>query len=770
MLQFVATLTERLLADHVRLGLVGREPPPQEGERVTHRLLGALFVSPTLRVEGQEPKLRVDHPRILTGVGVLFHDQEGVAEALACVLGPSFTHVAAPDEALVAAHRDPLDRVIVVNKKNSDRAAHVRAIAQGENEVKRGCRLHTSSHLKNGQGSRGRPSWSPVRPTHRSKLLIPGGNLDDLALLHCEWTLGLDRFAALRQSRLAAGIPPDARPADLLGEHGDRWLFRFSLPTEHSVRTSAVRISATGEGVVVEHLVVNEDQRQHPDPSADSPETTRLLVDLPSVRPTMLRGVAPRVLNERDVPALVDDALMPQREAPIVLVSVDNATREPLLDPPELARRLAGMARVVWLSTIGASRRLKDELMARGFSDKFGCFHGGVRILWPGIKRGDDPYDHLLLLPVRLYPIPERVRAERVAGLFCEMIAEDEDLRARLREVEAPPRPEPLRRSTPPGEGWPRSSTAEAGGPRVVLGESRPRPPPVSTPWRPAIDTPEPTTPSVVVPTSGTSNEAPLSPAAEAIAVATPALESMPDSGAEAAATSASSVPASVPPEPSPVEAPHADVAEQPEPVQRIRAETTWSRLASDVVAAAELAEELEKDLEALRRELMDSRKAQRRAEQERDEAVEARFTAKTALEALSLAEMCFPDRLLVLASARASAETSPYRDPSRIFESLALLAFFGRHDGECEAAFQKVTGAGARWRPKDSPDTTARFGNQRTWAGGDGKRKLFRRHITLGHGVDAQRCAQIYYDVASDGRVELAWVGEHRPTVSEDT
>jgi hypothetical protein len=91
-----------------------------------------------------------------------------------------------------------------------------------------------------------------------------------------------------------------------------------------------------------------------------------------------------------------------------------------------------------------------------------------------------------------------------------------------------------------------------------------------------------------------------------------------------------------------------------------VTAETTWSRLASDVVAAAELAEELEQDLEATRRELMDSRKAQRRAEQERDEAVEARFTAKTVLEALKLAEACFPDRLVVLTSARASAEPRP--------------------------------------------------------------------------------------------------------------
>ncbi len=301
-----------------------------------------------------------------------------------------------------------------------------------------------------------------MRPTHRSKLLVPKGNLDDLALLHCEWTLGLDRFAALREARLALGVPDDARPADLVGEHGDRWLFRFALPTEHGMRTSAVRVSATGDGVLVEHLVVDEVQRGYSEPAADAPETTRVILDMPGAQPAMLRSVVPAALGERDVPALIADILDPRREGPIVLVSVDNATREPLVSPQELARRLAGMARVVWFSTIGASRRLKDELVARGFSEKFGCFHGGVRILWPGIQKDDNPYDHLLILPVRLYTIHERVRTERIAGLFCEMIAEDEDLRGRLREVEAPQRTEPPRRPAPPPiDRWsPRSSTA----------------------------------------------------------------------------------------------------------------------------------------------------------------------------------------------------------------------------------------------------------------------------------------------------------------------
>lgn len=176
------------------------------------------------------------------------------------------------------------------------------------------------------------------------------------------------------------------------------------------------------------------------------------------------------------------------------------------------------------------------------------------------------------------------------------------------------------------------------------------------------------------------------------------------------------------PPAPTPPTAPTSTPApgesEPPaEPRPRHRGETPWSRLAGDVVAAAELAEELEDELDELRHELTASRKAQRRAEQERDEAVEARFTANTAAEAVALAEACFTERLIVLPSARSSAGTSPFRDPSRIFQVLALLAFFGRHDGDLEAALEKALGAQARWRPRDSPDTSARFGAQRTWA-----------------------------------------------------
>ncbi len=48
-------------------------------------------------------------------------------------------------------------------------------------------------------------------------------------------------------------------------------------------------------------MVVEQDARQRVEPTADSPETTRVLLNLPDVQPAMLRGVAPVVLSEREV-------------------------------------------------------------------------------------------------------------------------------------------------------------------------------------------------------------------------------------------------------------------------------------------------------------------------------------------------------------------------------------------------------------------------------------------------------------------------------------
>jgi hypothetical protein len=679
-----------------------------------------------------------------------------------------------------------------------------------------------------------------VRPAHHSTLLVRGGELDDLALLHCEWALGVDRFAALRAARLAVGVPAAMQPVELLGERGDRWSFRFSLPAEDGKRTSLVEIVALPEGARVEHVVIRESASPHA--AADSPAVVRALLATSAIEPRALCELGPRVVDEGEVPALVGEIVDPRREVPMVLVSVDNSTRAPLIRPEELARRLAGMASVVWLSTTAASRRLKDELIGRGFSEKFGCFHGGVRILWPGIKGGDDPYEHLLLLPVRLSQIPEPSRCERVAGIFCEMIAEGEDLRARLRELESPAAP--LRPPPPRGQNS-RMILGEApalnDAARAAAGSSRPSSPVKAAPADPGAEAGAARSGAVSIADLAAAAATHRSAARSAGATRPEANEHASTRGAETAAERADAGAGGEVARPVGAgrrtgeageagagrrtgetggagaerrtgetggagagrrieetgeagagrkteetgeaggageagrraqgeDAAQEAASEHGGPTREGRPATTWSRLADDIAAAAELAEELEQNLDATRQELLAARKALRRAEQERDEAVEARFTSDTPAAAVALAEACFGDRLVVLASARASAQESRFRSPQRIFEALALLAFFGRQDREFGEALAQAMGNQARWRPKDGPETGARFGSERTWTGLDGQRRRFHRHITLGHGVDAQACAQIYYDIAGDGRIEVAWVGEHRRTVSEDT
>jgi len=589
-----------------------------------------------------------------------------------------------------------------------------------------------------------------MRVAHLSRLRVPGGSLEDLALLHCEWALGLERFASLRSERLSGGVPEGSRPADLLGDKGEQWQFRFSMPTDTCRRTSIVRVREQGANVDVEHLVIRERTIGAVYPSAAAPETVLHILGLPGVLFGGRRGNAVGVTEAADVSDMVDMALADRAE-PLILISVDNHTGRPLVSPEELAERLAGMARVISLATVSASRRLKDELCARGFSEKFGCFHGGVRILWPGIQKRDDPYDHLLLLPVRLHAIAPSIRTERVAGHFSEMISESEDLRGWLRQLESPaPRPKPPQRRAEPSVAWPQSES----GPQLLF---QGRAADAASPSGPAEE-PVAATPLVA------SSEALAHDLASAPASGDPAGPSAPAGAAPAEGVVSEERPPSIEAAPAPgVEGSH------PAPVRGPTGESTWARLVSDVSAAAELAEELGEELEATRNDLLLARKAQRRAEQERDEAVEARV-ATTVADAVTHAEALFEGRLVLLSSARSSAQDAVYRQPVKVFQALALLAFFGRNDADLECALDKTFAKQARFRPKDSAETTGRYGSYRTWSDLSGHRKLFRRHITLGHGVGAQRCAQIYYDITSDGIVEVAWVGEHRPTVSEDT
>lgn len=592
-----------------------------------------------------------------------------------------------------------------------------------------------------------------MRIAHRSRLRVEGGDLRDLALLHAEWALGVERFAELRDVRIAAGMPAKLQPDDIAGV-----FLKIAIPEPGAIlRTSVVRLADEGGAIRVEHMVVRDGGSYRLNPSAEAPEVVlRLLAD-ERTESAELGGPAPVRVTEDEVARLVAHACSPARHEPIVLISVDNASRGPIIDGVELARRLAGMCTVYLLDAVRTSHRLREELLDAGFSEKFGCYNGGVRILWPGIVPGDDPYGHTLLLPVRLNGLPERSRTEQVAGTFCEMMTEDEDPRAWMREPEqaAPTPARPPRAASPP-------------------------------PSRPA-----PARPPTKAPVARVTAPKRVDQVEAAAAESTPTPIAAHEQAPEPASAEASPVelrivePAPTPePEVAVVEAHAADeltaeptVANEPvappQPAEERRApspKNTWTTLAGDITAALELAAELERDLEATRNELVAAKQALRRAEQQRDELAEGATQLEDVSDAVELAKSLFADKLVILHSAHASALDSVYRDADKVFRVLVVLAMFGHHDGTFAETLIKALGHSAEWKPKDSPSTIAKFGTQRTWTSSDGQRKLYARHVTLGGSVNPQRCLQIYYDVLSDGRVEIAWVGEHRPTVGKDT
>lgn len=182
------------------------------------------------------------------------------------------------------------------------------------------------------------------------------------------------------------------------------------------------------------------------------------------------------------------------------------------------------------------------------------------------------------------------------------------------------------------------------------------------------------------------------------------------------------------------------------------------------------LAADVEEESERVRQELDAERRTRRRAQQELDEVLESRWRVKDVTDALGAAEALFAEALSILPTARRSTTGSDFRDPELLFRSLALLALFGSSDTKLQHALEETLGGRVRWRPKDSPETVSRFGDERTWAGTDGARKLFRRHLTLGHGLPTRSCLQVYYDVLGNGRVEVAWVGKHLRTVGQNT
>lgn len=548
-----------------------------------------------------------------------------------------------------------------------------------------------------------------------------------LIQVHAEWILGLGHFSALRASRIARGIPEATAIADLVKHAVPTWSAQMRLVERGLVRwRSQIQIRPSDGGVVVEHVVTCDDATEQ---GFDAPEVVCWILDeCESVVPEGLAPCGVLEVAADDVEELVDRLLDPEREAPIVAVAVDNGRREPLVDVFELARRLAGTAEVVSLMTIDASMRLRDELVARGLSERFGCYHGAARLYWPGLAVGDSPYDHPLFLRHRILAAASERRTESCADMIGEVLVDGEvGALAGSEERAAAKMPVTV------APAWPvagrigeilHSWLAES------LPHDRARAP-------------------MPVPSRTVQRE-----------------ERRADGvlGADGAARSELS----------------GEVARLRQEVTNLRADLATSqrelaaataKLAArrpDEEVLAELAAEVEAQQADAARKISEERRLRRRAEQERDEAAALLGSPRSIADAVAVAAAIFPEQLVILKSAHTSAAASAYREPGRVLAVLCVLGLVG--NGDVGQVVNLIFGNAARWKPKDSPETARTFGVQRTWAGEDGKAKLFSRHVTLGHGLDGRGCLQVYYDVLPDGRIEVAWVGEHRPTVSIDT
>jgi hypothetical protein len=98
-----------------------------------------------------------------------------------------------------------------------------------------------------------------------------------------------------------------------------------------------------------------------------------------------------RTIGRDAVPGYLNFLTSRDRQIPVVALSASR-DGELYLDPARTADRLLGLAHVVVVDP-DASFAVSD-----GLGKELSCYWGAVRIYWPGLRRGDDPYHHRLFV------------------------------------------------------------------------------------------------------------------------------------------------------------------------------------------------------------------------------------------------------------------------------------------------------------------------------------------------------------------------------------
>lgn len=103
-----------------------------------------------------------------------------------------------------------------------------------------------------------------------------------------------------------------------------------------------------------------------------------------------------------NVPLLLQLLESPSRRHPVIFVST-TGEGEVLVEGDKLADHLAGLAYVIVAKDPAVS-----DMLGQTLSDRLNCFHGGVRLYWPGFTRKSFPYDHPLWVRPKILALRER--------------------------------------------------------------------------------------------------------------------------------------------------------------------------------------------------------------------------------------------------------------------------------------------------------------------------------------------------------------------------
>lgn len=105
-----------------------------------------------------------------------------------------------------------------------------------------------------------------------------------------------------------------------------------------------------------------------------------------------------RQCRSDDVGALTQLILSPTRLLPVIVLTPEDASGRPALDPDLLADRILGLAHVVHIPVRVATYELTNAV-----GSMRSVFGGAVRLYWPGFALDSNPFEHPLWLPDKIH-------------------------------------------------------------------------------------------------------------------------------------------------------------------------------------------------------------------------------------------------------------------------------------------------------------------------------------------------------------------------------